>query len=203
MDRPFTFSLLDAPGTTPALLVLFAALVLGSVSDLRSRRLPNKLTFSAILIGLCLHAAMGGGHDLLISFTSFLLCFALGFWLYSSWGGQGFGAGDAKMVMAAAALIGFWPAIWLFFASNLAMAFLYLPVRWLVQGTLVANLRRLGTWLLSMVVAFASKIGMAPKGAEIIHFVPVGMEDRTPHAPFMLLGASVVVLLHRQGALPW
>lgn len=198
-----TFTLLHAPGASLAHGVLFTALVVGTITDLRARRLPNALTFAAALCGFVLHAAFGGGAGLLASFTSFLLCFAVGFGVYSLWGGQGLGAGDIKMVMAAAALWGFWPAIWLFFASNLAMALLYLPLRWIVQGTLWANLRRLVVWLQSILVAFAGKAGLGPKGAAIVHFVPEGMEDRTPHAPFMLIGAAAVLLLSRYGALPW
>jgi Flp pilus assembly protein protease CpaA len=203
MATSLTFSLLAAPAAQPALVVLFGALFVASITDLRGRRIPNTLTFSAAVLGLGLHGLYGGLWPFLSSLLSFFCAFGVGFGLYSAFRGEGFGAGDAKMVMSCAALWGFWPAIWLFFASNLAMAFLYLPLRWIVQGTLLANLRGMGIWLLAILTAFAGRIGLGDREAHIVHFKPVGMEDKTPHAPFMLLGAILVLVGAKYGALPW
>lgn len=177
-----------APWTFAVLLV---ALVLCTVTDLRHRKVGNNVTFPAALLGMALHGALGGGWLLASSVLAFLLCFTVGLLLWSRWS-QSLGAGDVKMVMATAALLGFWPAFFVYFLSNLAMV-VYLFLRWIVQGSLLPNLRGIGTWLMSI---------FAP-GTRIVHFEPVGMKDNTPHAPFMLLGAIGTLTLSHFGVLPW
>jgi prepilin signal peptidase PulO-like enzyme (type II secretory pathway) len=182
----------DAPGAAAATVVLFGALAVASVTDLRSRRIPNIVTFPIAAVGVCLHALTGGGWAALSSAVALALWFIGGITFWSLSRGQGIGAGDVKMAMASGALWGFWPTFWLVFASNLLQVG-YLFVRWLVQGTGGENFRRLGTWVYSIV----------SPGTKVVHFQPAGMEDKTPHAPFMLLGAALVLLLDKYERLPW
>jgi prepilin peptidase CpaA len=77
--------------------------VLASVSDLRSRRIPNVLTFGAALAGLGYHLVTAGGPGALSSlgglglgFVFFLPFFVLG----------GLGAGDVKLAAALGAWLG-------------------------------------------------------------------------------------------------
>lgn len=188
----FTWSLLHTPGSGTALGILLGSLLLATVTDLRSRRIPNLVTFPVAIVGVALHGLYGGPWAAASSAAALGLWFAGGLTVWSLSRGQGLGAGDVKMAMAAAALLGFWPTFWLVFASNLSQVF-YLFLRWLVQGTGGENFRRLGTWIHSL---------LAP-GTKVVHFKPAGMEDRTPHAPFMLIGAVLVVLLDKYGVLPW
>ncbi|MCS6915801.1 MAG: A24 family peptidase [Myxococcales bacterium] len=190
--QALAFSLLEAPGAPVALALLFGSLAVATVTDLRRRRIPNVLTLPAAAAGLVLHAISGGGWTFLSSLLALGLWFAGGLTFWSLSRGQGIGAGDVKMVMAAAALVGFWPTFWMVFASNLLQV-LYLFIRWIVQGTSGENVRRLGTWVVSIV---------AP-GTKVVPFRPAGMEDKTPHAPFLLAGAAAMVLLARKGVLPW
>ena len=187
-----SWTLMHAPGVNPALVVLFGALSVATVTDLRHRRIPNVVTFPVALVGVALHALTGGGWAALSSAVALCLWLAGGLAFWSASRGQGIGAGDVKMAMASGALLGFWPTFWLVFASNLLQVF-YLFVRWLVQGTGGENFRRLGTWIYSIV----------SPGTKVVHFKPAGMEDKTPHAPFMLLGAIAVVVLDKYGVLPW
>lgn len=190
--QALTFSLLEVPGAPVALALLFGSLTVAVVTDLRRRRIPNAITFPAAVAGLVLHAASGGGWIFLSSLLALALWFAGGLAFWSLSRGQGIGAGDVKMAMAAAALVGFWPTFWMVFASNLLQV-IYLFIRWIVQGTGGENFRRLGTWVISIV---------AP-GTKVVPFRPAGMEDKTPHAPFLLAGAVAMVLLNRHGVLPW
>lgn len=183
------WNLNHAPGAHPALIVLGVALVLSTITDLRSRKISNSVTFSAALIGIVLHAVTGGGWLALSSGLGFLV------WLIGGmlvWQTGGLGAGDVKMVAAAGALLGLLGAFWMYFLSNLIQV-VYLFGRWAVQGTLADNFRLLGSWLYSIV----------SPGTKKIHFKPVGMEDRTPHAPFMLLGVVAMMALSYYGVLPW
>ncbi len=183
------WTLTQTPGGHAALVVLLLALCVSTVTDLRQRKIWNYATFPAALLGFVLHGYLGGGWMLLSSVVAFALWLSAGI---AVWTTGGVGAGDIKMLAAMGALIGFWPAFWAYFISNLTMV-AYLPVRWLVQGTLIANLRLIGTWLHSL---------LSP-GTKVIHFTPVGMEDKTPHAPLFLFGVIATMILSHYGVLPW
>ena len=91
------------------LLYLGAALIcagIGSVYDLRERRIPNLLTGPAILIAIAAHAVVGGWHGLGdaalaggIAGAIFLLFFLAG----------GMGAGDVKLMVAVGCFTGMPP----------------------------------------------------------------------------------------------
>lgn len=85
------------------LIAATACAVIGAIHDLRSRRIPNPLTGSCILIGLSLHFILGGfsglGHSLLggvLAGAAFLLLFVVG----------GMGGGDVKLMTAVGCLSG-------------------------------------------------------------------------------------------------
>ena len=79
---------------------------IGSVHDVRERRIPNLMTGPAIVIGLVLHLAVGGWSGLgnsalagLIAASIFFAFFLLG----------GMGAGDVKLMAAVGCLAGLAP----------------------------------------------------------------------------------------------
>jgi prepilin peptidase CpaA len=80
------------------------------VTDLRSQRIPNVLTFGGALAGVVFHAVSGRADGFLLSLSGwavgiavFLLPFALG----------GMGAGDVKLVAALGAWLGPMDTLWL------------------------------------------------------------------------------------------
>ena len=77
--------------------------LIGSVFDVKSRRVPNMLTGPAILFGLLLHFSLGGWHDLLNSAAAGLIC-GLVFLVFYLAGGMG--AGDVKLIAAVGCLCG-------------------------------------------------------------------------------------------------
>ena len=93
----------------PAYQILLATLVLlAAAFDIRSRRIPNWLVLSGLLLGLALNvflfgstgaasALLGGGLAMLIYFPLFVA--------------RGMGAGDVKLMMAIGFIVG--PANWL------------------------------------------------------------------------------------------
>ncbi len=111
----------------PRMLVLFALLVIASVSDWRSYRIPNWLTFGgalfALLSGIAMARTPGAGAmhalaGLALGFVLLLPCYALGV----------MGAGDVKLMAMVGAFLGaaavFQAVLLSFIASGvLALAF--------------------------------------------------------------------------------
>ena len=85
------------------LLLALGCGVTGAITDLRSRRIPNRLTGPAILLGLSLHLAAGGWRECGTSFLGLILCGAV-FVVFHIAGGMG--AGDVKLIAAEACLLG-------------------------------------------------------------------------------------------------
>ena len=80
-----------------------------SVTDLSSRRVPNALTFPAVVAGVAAHGLLPGGQGpvfaiggALVGLAVFLPFFALG----------GMGGGDVKLMAALGAWIGPAPIVW-------------------------------------------------------------------------------------------
>ncbi len=106
---------------TVILPTLGAALAAACVTDLRSRRIPNLLTYPLMLAGLGYHAALQGWAGLGFSaaglglgFGLLLLPFLLGF----------IGAGDVKLLAAVGAWLG-WPGVLLAFVFTTVLGGLY------------------------------------------------------------------------------
>jgi Flp pilus assembly protein protease CpaA len=183
-------NLLQTPGAAPVRLLLLAALLLATATDLHRRRIPNLLTLPTALAAVVLHGAYGGLAAAGASLLSLLGWFGLGFFYYRTLAGKEIGAGDIKLVMALAAGLGFLPAAYVTCLS-LALLLLWLFLRWFVQGTARANFTGLLRWI------YVSAL----PGVEKVHFRPVGMVDQTPHAPFLLLSAVLCDYLYHAGHL--
>jgi prepilin peptidase CpaA len=96
-----------------------ACAAIGSVPDVRERRIPNRITGPAILLGLTLHAVFGGWQGLgdsalagLIAGGVFLVFFLAG----------GMGAGDVKLMAAVGCLSGLSPLPLLLISTAIAGA---------------------------------------------------------------------------------
>ncbi len=64
-----------------------ACAIVGSVFDVKSRRVPNVVTLPAFLIGLILHLALGGWRQMLSALAAGLICglVFLVFYLRAAW----------------------------------------------------------------------------------------------------------------------
>jgi prepilin peptidase CpaA len=94
-------TLLTSELTFPATATVCA--VVGSVFDVKSRRIPNFVTAPAILLGLFMHLAIGGWGQLLSSFAAGLICGVIFLIFYLA---GGMGAGDVKLIFAVGCIAG-------------------------------------------------------------------------------------------------
>jgi prepilin peptidase CpaA len=115
---------------------------LACVTDLRTRRIPNVLTFGAALAGLLYQAVSGGvdglGHAALgwlVGAVIFIVPFALG----------GLGGGDVKLLAALGAWLGPGDILWLSLYTGVAGGVMALVVstRYGYLGTAIQNVRLL------------------------------------------------------------
>jgi prepilin peptidase CpaA len=124
-----------SPNTAYAFAALACAAV-GAVSDVRTRRIPNRISGLGFLTGLLLHLMLGGWHSLLSAALAGLLGGGV-FLLFGLAGGMG--AGDVKLMAAVGALVGWQRWFGIFFVTAIVggiMALILVMVRGRLKKTL-------------------------------------------------------------------
>lgn len=186
---PHAADLLGDPAQPEHRLIVFSLLTVLSIAcmtDLRERRIPNWLTFPAALLAILLHGLCGGAAlGSLLAYAGFLVA---GFILYSTVLARGVGAGDIKLLAACAGFLGWMPALYLAlfsFAAHVA----WMITSWFLAGVARENLVTLGRWLALLLMPRSMRVS----------FVPRGGEERSPHAPFVLLAAVLLYTLWSRG----
>lgn len=136
-----------------AILLLLVAV--SGFFDLKERKIPNKVTFTGILIGILFNLITGGWVGLLqgilgmfAGLTIFFLPFALG----------GMGAGDVKLMGAIGALMGWRFSLMTALYSAIVggiMVLIYL----IYTGTLRDTLKKMLYTLINLLLQFANRLG--------------------------------------------
>ncbi|MBS3733916.1 MAG: prepilin peptidase [Phycisphaerae bacterium] len=130
--------------------VAVAAVVAGSagVTDVRSGRIYNVVTYPGIAVGLIGHTLAGqlGGGDYGLGLLGALTGAALGATMLLAWLAGGIGGGDAKLMIAIGALTGWQFALGTMFWGFLAAAVMAVGVM-LHRGILRSTLARLGRYV--------------------------------------------------------
>ena len=85
------------------IIILTVVLLTAAYTDLRSSRIPNLLTFTAIAIGLIAHAWLAGFQGIVFSLEGLGVGLGIFALLYAS---GGIGAGDVKLMGAVGAMVG-------------------------------------------------------------------------------------------------
>ncbi|MFZ0589642.1 MAG: A24 family peptidase [Bryobacteraceae bacterium] len=168
----------------PKILVLALVLVAG-VCDFRSRRIPNWLTVTGVLLGFAANALIAQLAGLGIAALGLVLAMAVYLPLYLL---RAMGAGDVKLMAAVGALVG--PSSWLgiFLAAAIAGGIIAVCVA-AIKG-------RLGQTLFNVQIILA----------ELLHFrapyrtapaLDVHHEDslRIPHGVSIALGTCVFLFV--------
>jgi prepilin peptidase CpaA len=120
---------------------MFGALVsavIGAISDVRARRIPNWLTYSSLATGLAVGAILGGWHGLGQAAGGMLVGGGVFFLLFLV---RGMGAGDVKLMAAVSAWVGLKDSGSLLLATALAGGVLavYYMAFYRRLGSTVAN----------------------------------------------------------------
>ncbi len=135
---------MHSPTHLTYLMSASALALIGAVTDVRSRRIPNVITLPGFFAGLLLHFWFNSWSGLGLAALAALIAFAI-FFIFFVAGGMG--GGDVKLMTAVAALGGDQFTISILIMTALAggvMAF----VLALVRGRLLQTLRNVGLLLL-------------------------------------------------------
>lgn len=126
--------------------MLLALCVGSTITDLRSRKIPDLLTLPAMVLGLVLGFVGGGVVGGLSAATGLLVCGGV-FWIVALAGGMG--GGDVKMMAAVGALLGMPDGLWgLVYAALLGGALAIGTA--LVRGHLWRAFKNIGLWALGL-----------------------------------------------------
>ena len=90
-------------------LLLVCVLIVAVITDIRSQRIPNWLTFSAMIVGVGYNVISAGTAGLIFGVGGLLLGMGLLIILYAL---GGMGAGDVKLMGAVGSIIGPQMVIW-------------------------------------------------------------------------------------------
>ena len=127
--------------------------IVACVCDLRTRRIPNALTFGAALAAAGFHVVTGGATGLMASAAGWLLGIALFFPFFAL---RGMGGGDVKLLGALGAWLGptavFHVGLYSAIAGGVIGALVAVRAGYLIQA--LRNLKFLGT--------FWSTVGLQP-----------------------------------------
>jgi prepilin peptidase CpaA len=144
-----------------------------AVSDLRTRRIPNLLTFGGAAMAMVFHGILGGTASLAMCLGGWLLGIALFFPFFAM---RGLGGGDVKLLGALGAWLGPYAVLYIGFYSTLAGGVFALAVA-LQTGYLrqaLANLKFLGSFWLTVGFRPAEGVTLDRKGTpRIAYAVPM------------------------------
>ena len=181
------------PMTAPvAWAVVLGACVIGCITDLRARRLPNALTLPLWVAGLAFSGATGGLSGFAGAFAASVILAVPYVILFMGAGG---GAGDAKMMAALGAWLGL--SHGLYALVVIALLGGVVGVVWsLCDGSGAVLLAKLRTATLGMV---GLAYGRLTPGECIAFLPPAGGTARIPYGLAICIGSLVAF----GGGLQW
>jgi prepilin peptidase CpaA len=154
-------------------IVTVAIVAAAVVTDLKSRRIPNALTFGAAIAAFAVHTYMTGSSGLVTALAGWLVGVAIFFPVFAL---GGMGAGDIKLLAAVGAWLGPAAAAWVALFSGVAGGFLALIVAAFsgYLGKAFKNIWYLLTyWRVSGVRPLPELMLSSQKGPRLAYAIPV------------------------------
>jgi len=172
------------PVPAPAIRILLSLIVIpAAVVDIKTRRIPNWLSLSGVVLGIALNAFLFETEGLWFSLKGLGLAFAVYFVLYLI---HAMGAGDVKLMAAVGAVAG--PGYWL-------LILILTSVTGALAGLLViatkGRLRRTFENILVILISF--RHGQLPYKENPELDVRSGEGLRLPHAVMIAFGTLVAI----------
>ncbi len=125
------------------LIFLTIILLITTISDIRTHKIPNYCTYPAIVIGIGYYTYMNGLHGLLFSLAGLFLGLFLLILFYLK---GGMGAGDVKLMGAVGVLLG--PkGVFVAFLCTALIGGIYAVILLGLHGYLKESVKRYGTML--------------------------------------------------------
>jgi prepilin peptidase CpaA len=160
--------------TTPDLVVAAIVLV-ACVTDLRSRRIPNVLTFGAALAGAAFALASAGLSGMALSVSGWVVGLALFLPLFLL---GGMGAGDVKLLGAIGAWVGPAAVVWVALYGAIAGGLIAVVLA-LLHGYLRVLLRNVGLllihWRVNGVRPLTALTLQGGQGPRLAYAVPIAV----------------------------
>ena len=177
-----------------ALLLLLVAA--SGFFDLKERKIPNKITFTGILIGILFNIITGGWTGLLQSLLGMFAGLAI-FFLPFVMGGMG--AGDVKLMGAIGALMGWEFSVMTALYSAIVGGVMVL-IHLLYTGKLRETLKKMLYSLINLLLQFVSRLGYN----ETVYkkFSKNGNDYKKVYIPYGVAiagGAVLVLIAYKQG----
>lgn len=179
--------------------LLLVLILVSGFWDLKERKIPNKVTFTGILIGILFNTLTGGFLGLLQSIIGLLAGLAIFFLPFAM---SGMGAGDVKLMGAIGALMGWQFSVMTAFYSALVggiMVLIYL----LYTGKLRETIKKMLYALINLLLQFATRLGYNEtvyKAQE--KFSKKGHDYKKIYIPYGVAiagGAVLVLIAYQQG----
>ncbi|MGC9453610.1 MAG: A24 family peptidase [Phycisphaerae bacterium] len=178
-------------------VVLGVVVTVSAVTDVRSGRVPNYVTYTGIAVGLIAHTLLGGlrGAEAGMGLYGSLAGFAAGFLpMLAVWLAGGIGGGDAKLMGAVGALTGWRFALSALF-YGLLVALLLAAIVMLRKRIVRRTLRRLFRFLVLMMTPSRPADPAAGQSEKVPFALALCIGSAAALVEALLRGPSAVKLL--------
>lgn len=138
------------------ILFLTGILIIAVATDIRSHKIPNWLTFPAMLIGIGCHTYTHGYHGLIFSISGLFLGIALFIPFYFA---AGMGAGDVKLLGCVGAVLGV-KGVFISFLGTTIIGGVYAIILLVMHGYLWETMKRY--WAIFTAFVITRKIMYIP-----------------------------------------
>lgn len=188
-------------GINIRILMLAVLLSLAMLSDLKRRKIPNKLTVTFVLIGIIFNSIIDFPYGILSAIVGIVVGFLVFFLPYLM---KTMGAGDVKLMAAIGALTNWNTIIYVALFTAIAGGLITIVAK-VAQGGMSRTLRRTGKLFLFYFFIVAAVIFPLPTMRSRIEKYRIDTSDKKndyiPYALAIAAGTMATIILSRTGVI--